>query len=111
MFRGERTWMMIRVIFMVVFPRMNKLKLSQGLVGVQEADFAGRMTNDGKKHESAAARAFDFQAKPLVSLLVEEGILFGRAQNMSVQPVRALGGFILDDVKQRAIVGGPRDTG
>ena len=49
MCRGERTGMMIRVIFIVVFARSDEPKFSGGPIGAQEADFAGRMTSDGEK--------------------------------------------------------------
>src|SRR6267378_400218 len=111
MFRGERTGMMVGVIFMVVFARSDQPKFSRGLIGAQVANFAGRMTRDGEKKENAATRAFHCDSKALVGLLVEQGVWFGGAQNMPIEPVGALRRFVLDGVEQRTIVGGPGNTG
>ncbi len=111
MFRGERTGMMIRVIFMVVFARSDQPKFSAGLIGAQVADFAGRMARDGEKQKSAAARAFHRDSKPLVGLLEYQRISFAGAQNMPIEPVRALRRFVLDGVEQRTVVGGPGGAG
>ncbi len=49
MCRGKRTRMMVGVIFVVVFARSDEPKFSDGLIGAQEADFAGRVTRDSEK--------------------------------------------------------------
>src|SRR6266436_4979888 len=60
--------MMVSVIFMVVFARSDEPKFPRGLIGAQVADFAGRMTRDGEKWKSAAARALHCDSKALVGL-------------------------------------------
>src|SRR5207249_6445150 len=109
--RGERDWMMFRVVFMVVLARSDEPEFSAGLISAQVANFAGRMARDGQKQKSAAARPFHFDSKPLVRFVVEQNVRFGRPQNVPIQPVRALRRFILDRVEQSSIVGRPRDTG
>src|SRR5207244_2769081 len=47
-----RPGMVVGVVFMVVFARSHEPKLSGGLIGAQEADFAGRMTRGGQKEKS-----------------------------------------------------------
>src|SRR6266851_1619523 len=61
--------------------------------------------------KTSAARAFYFDSKPLVGLFIEQGIRFCGAQNMPIEPVRALRDFVFDGVEQRAIVGSPGDAG
>src|SRR5438270_11512904 len=102
--RGERDWMMFRVVFVVILARGDEPEFSAGLVWAQVANFAGRMACDGQKKESAAARAFHFDSKPLVRFVVNQRIRLGRAKDVPVQPVRALRRFILDRVEQSSIV-------
>ena len=52
-----------------------------------------------------------FDSKTLIEFLEEQGVRFRGPQNVPVEAVRALRGFVLDGVEQRAIVGGPGDTG
>ena len=52
-----------------------------------------------------------FDSKPLVDFLEEQGVRFRGPQNVPVEAVRALRGFVLNGVEQRAIVGGPGNTG
>src|SRR5260370_35000363 len=89
-FRGKRTWMMFRVVFVVVFARGNEPEFSRGLIRAQVADFAGRMTNDRQEKKSAAARAFHFDSKALISLLVNQGIRHGSAWSVPRAQWRAL---------------------
>src|SRR5204862_2900406 len=70
MSRGKRAWMMLRIVFMVVLTRGDEPEFSAGLISAQVANFAGRMARDGQKKESAAARAFHFDSKPLVRFVV-----------------------------------------
>src|SRR6202045_2627764 len=68
------------------------------------------MTRGGEKQKGSAARALHRDSKPLVGLLVKQGVRFGGAQNMPIEPVRTLGRFVLDRIEQGAIVRGPGDT-
>ena len=95
-----RARMMSDIIFMVVFARSDDLKIAMRLVRMEKADFTGRVARDGEQNKIFAARAFDFQAKPLIAFFVEQGIRFLGADRMAVHPVRALGGFILDGVEE-----------
>src|SRR5258708_34809362 len=70
MVRGERTGVMVSVVFVVVFSRSDEPKFSGRLVGAQVTDFAGRVTRDVQEEKSAAPRAFHFNSKPLVGLLL-----------------------------------------
>src|SRR6267142_4066943 len=106
----RRTRMMPDIIFMVIFPRSDDLKIAMRLIRTEKADFTRCMARDGEENKMLAARAFDFQAKPLIGFLVEQGIRFRGAERMAVEPVRALGGFILDGVEECAVVSRPGDT-
>src|SRR6266481_4461383 len=110
-FRDGRTWMMFRVVFVIVFSCSDEPEFSAGLVGRQVAYFAGCMTRGGQKKKTAAPRPFDFNSKPFVRLFVDEWVRFGRAQNMPIQTVGSLRSFVFDGIEQRPIVGGPGDAG
>src|SRR5437867_9362092 len=99
--------MMTDIIFMVVFARSDDLKIAMRLVCTEKADFTRCMARDGEENKMLAARAFDFQAKPLIGFLVEQGIRLRGPDRMAVQPLRALGNFILDGVEERAVVSRP----
>src|SRR5260370_42699312 len=109
MFRGGRTWMMFSVVFMVVLARSDEPKFSSGLIGAQEADFAGSMPRDGQKQKSAAACAFHFDSKTFVGLLVDQRVRFGGTLNVPIEPVRPLRCFVFDGIEERKIVAGPGD--
>src|SRR6267378_1336517 len=111
MSRGERAGMMVGVIFMVVFTRSNEPEFPARPIGAQEAHFAGRMTGAGQKQTIPAARAFHFDSKTLVGLIVEQGIGFAQAQSVPIKPVGAFRRFVLDGVKERAIVRSPCHAG
>ena len=111
MFRGKRTRMMFRVVFVVVFARSDEPEFFGRLIRAQVADFACRMARDGQKEKRAAARAFHFDSKALVRLVVQQRIWFGGAQNMPIQSMRALRRFVFDGVEQSAIIRGPRNAG
>ena len=103
--------MVVGVVFMVVFARSHEPKLSGGLIGAQEADFAGRMTRGGQKEKSAAACALHFDSKTLIALLEQQGVRFSGTQNMPIEPVRTFRGFVFDGIEEGTIVGGPGNTG
>src|SRR5260370_33543723 len=109
MFRGGRTWMMFSVVFMVVLARSDEPKFSSGLIGAQEADFAGSMTRDCQKQKSAAACAFHFDSKTFVGLLVEQRRRVCGTSHMPFESVRALRRLDFTGIKERKIVGGPDD--
>ena len=92
--------MMSNIIFMVIFARSDYLKITMRLIRAEKADFTCGMARDGEKKKIFAARALDFDAKPLIGFFVEQGIRFRGADRVAVQPVRALGGFIFDGVEK-----------
>src|SRR5712692_10528176 len=103
--------MMVGIIFVVVFARSDEPEYSGRLIGAQVADFAGRMTRDGQEEKSTAAGTFQSDSKPLVGLLIQKLVRFCGAQNVPIEPVRALRRFLFDGVEESAIVGGPGHTG
>jgi hypothetical protein len=102
---------MVSIVFVIVFARGDEAKVGIGLTGGKEADFAGGVAGDGEEEKGAAASALDVEAKALVALFVEQSIRLGCAEEVTVEAVGALGGFVFDGVEERAIVGGPGGAG
>src|SRR6266404_349911 len=103
--------MMVSVVFVIVFARGNEAEVGIGLSGGKEADLAGGVAGDGEEEKGAAAGALDIEAKALVALFVEQSIELGCAEDVAVEAVGALGGFVFDGIEERAIVGGPGGAG
>ena len=82
-----------------------------GLRGGKEANFASGVAGDGEQQKRTAARAFDIDAEAFVMFLVEQRLGLGRAENMTVQAIGALGRLVFDGVEERAIVGSPSRAG
>src|SRR6267154_2325346 len=103
--------MMLDIVFVVVFARGDQTKFGVRLRCWEETDFTRCVAGDCEQKKRAAAGAFDVEAETLVGFFVEQRVGLGRAKNVTIEAVRALGGFVFDRVEERAIVGGPRGAG
>ena len=63
--------MMVGVILVRVFARIDQPEFRLRLIGGQVADLAGGVAGTGEKKKSTAARALDVDAKSFVALFVE----------------------------------------
>ncbi len=103
--------MMVGVILVRVFARIDQPEFRLWLIGGQVADLAGGVAGTREKKKSTAARALDLDAEALVALFVEKIVGFGRVQRVAIEAVGALSGLVLHGVKKRAVVGGPGGAG
>src|SRR5215471_6088762 len=95
---------------MVSFARRDQLELAQRRRSREEANFAGGVAIGDQQQVGAAAGSFNVDPEAFVGLLVEKRVhaRVDLAQSMAVKPVRPLGGFVFNDIKQLAAVSGPR---
>src|SRR5882762_5450775 len=103
--------MMLYVVFMIIFARSDEAKLRARLSCGKETDFTRCVAGDCEQKKCTAARAFDIEAKMLVGFFVEQRVGLGCAENMAIEAIGALRGFVFDGVEEAAIVGGPGGTG
>jgi len=103
--------MMLDIVFVVVFAWSNQAESRVRLSCGKETDFTRCVAGDCEQKKCAAARAFDVESETLVGFFVEQRIGLGRAKNVTIEAVRALGGFVFYGVEECAIVGGPRGAG
>ena len=76
--------MMVNVVFVVVFAGGDQLKFAGGLIGAEEADFAGGVAIGDEEQIGAAAGALDINAEALVFFLEEEDIGKVGAEDVAV---------------------------
>src|SRR5262249_2617923 len=62
---------------------------------------------DGEEQVRIGTSAGDLYAEALVGFLVDQGIGLREAEPVAIEAMRALGDFIFNGIKERAIVGGP----
>ena len=103
--------MVVDVVFVVVFARVDERELAGGSIGAEIADFTGGVAVGDEEQIRAAAAAFDVNAEALVFFLVEEGVRARGAEDVAIELVGALGDFVFDDVEEGAVVGGPGGGG
>src|SRR5258706_7634736 len=103
--------MMLYVVFVVVFAWSDQAEGRVRLSCGKETDFTRCVAGDREQKKRAAARAFDIEAETLIGFFVKQRIGLGGAENVAIEAVRALGGFVFNGIEKRAIVGGPRGAG
>ena len=103
--------MMIDVVFVVVAAFVDERELQGGAVGAEIADLAGGVTVGDEEDVSAAAAAFDVDTEALVFFLVEKRVGTVGAENVEIELVGTLSGFVFDYIEKGAIVGGPGSAG
>src|SRR6266404_2879227 len=103
--------MMLYVVFMIIFARSDEAKLRARLSCGKETDFTRCVAGDREQKKGAAAGAFDIEAKTLVGFFVEQRVGLGCAENVAIEAVGALRGFVFDGVEEAAIIGGPGGAG
>ncbi len=97
---------MVDLVLLVGDTGRDETPLVVGVVGGQDPGLRRREAVDGEDQVGAAPGAAHAQVEGEVRLLVDEVV--GRvAERVTVEPVLALGGFLLDRVEERPVVGRP----
>jgi hypothetical protein len=101
---------MVDVVLVALAPRDDGAELAFGLVRAQDPDVRRVLAGDAEHEMLFASRVAHVDVEVLVVFLVDERVR-GIAQAHAVELVAALGGLVLLDIEERAVVGRPGGGG
>ncbi len=105
----EEAAAVVDVVLVVLLARLDDDQVGVRIAGAEEAHLAGSVALGGDEDEVPAPRTFNRQVEHLV-LLLEGGIVFGRAEPVAPELVGPLGLRVLGHVEERLAVAGPGEA-